>query len=119
MDQEKQDRLIREAKRQARKGVTHAGQLISLGVAWHAGQLWQSTGRRGKNRDTGRLDEEVEHAFEVPLGFLLDRRNAIAAERDFNGQKVPIVEFQYAGFRIWGATAHMLVALGKELRNNS
>ena len=59
---------------------------------------------------------EVEHAFEVPLGFLLDRRNAIAAERDFNGTKVPIVEFHYGGFRIWGATAHMLLSLEKELR---
>ncbi len=58
---------------------------------------------------------EVELAFEVPLTFLLDRRNAIAAERDFNGRKVPIVEFRYDGHRIWGATAHMLVVLREKI----
>ena len=58
---------------------------------------------------------EVEAAFEVPLEFLLDRRNERAAERDFNGQKVPIVEFRYEGYRIWGATAHMLLVLRQKL----
>ena len=70
MDQEKQDRLIEEAKRQAKKGVTHPGQLISLGAAWHAGKLWQATGRRGKNRDTGRLDEEVETLDGTQRGWI-------------------------------------------------
>jgi len=54
---------------------------------------------------------EVEFAFEVPLPFLLERDNARPAERDFNGRKVPIVEFVYEGHRIWGATAHMLLGL--------
>lgn len=58
---------------------------------------------------------EVELAFEVPLAFLLDERNQRAAERDFFGRKVPIVEFLYEGERIWGATAHMLVELRKKL----
>lgn len=63
-----------------------------------------------------RLDtSEVELAFEVPLEFLLDKRNAIAAERNFNGRKVPIVEFRYEGHRIWGATAHMLVVLREKI----
>ena len=58
---------------------------------------------------------EVELAFEVPLDFLLDRRNAIASEREFNGRKVPIVEFRYDGHRIWGATAHMLLVLREKI----
>ena len=58
---------------------------------------------------------EVEFAFEVPLGFLLDKRNARAAEREFGGRKVPIVEYRYEGHRIWGATAHMLMVLREQV----
>jgi len=54
---------------------------------------------------------EVEHAFEVPLSFLLDASNQRQSEREFHGVTVPIVEFNYASMRIWGATASMLVAL--------
>ena len=59
---------------------------------------------------------EVELAFEVPLAFLLDKRNARPAERDFRGRKIAIVEFQYEEHRIWGATAHMLLEFGQKLR---
>ena len=48
---------------------------------------------------------EVAYAFEVPLDFLLDRRNQLAAEREYQGRTLPTVEFHYAGERIWGATA--------------
>ncbi len=54
---------------------------------------------------------EVEHAFEVPLSFLLDEGNQQLSEREIHGVAVPIVEFNYASMRIWGATANMLVAL--------
>jgi len=54
---------------------------------------------------------EVEHAFEVPLSFLLDESNQQLSEREVHGVAVPIVEFNYASMRIWGATANMLVAL--------
>jgi 8-oxo-dGTP pyrophosphatase MutT (NUDIX family) len=54
---------------------------------------------------------EVEYAFEVPLLFLLDKRNQRAAEREFHGKKMPIIEFVYDDKRIWGATAFMLVNL--------
>ena len=53
---------------------------------------------------------EVELAFEVPLPFLLDPANETWSERDIDGVPVPIVEFQYGGQRIWGATASMIVA---------
>ena len=54
---------------------------------------------------------EVEYAFEVPLDFLLDRRNEQALERVYRGRRIPTVEFHYEGERIWGATAHILVEL--------
>lgn len=54
---------------------------------------------------------EVEFAFEVPLGFLFDRRNARASERTYRGRRIPIIEFRFEGHRIWGATAHMLLSL--------
>ena len=56
---------------------------------------------------------EVAYAFEVPLDFLLDARNQQASERDYQGRRIPTVEFHYAGERIWGATAQMLVVLRK------
>ncbi len=58
---------------------------------------------------------EVEYAFEVPLAFLLDSRNERALEREYQGRRVPTVEFHYEGERIWGATAHILVELRKKL----
>jgi 8-oxo-dGTP pyrophosphatase MutT (NUDIX family) len=56
---------------------------------------------------------EVDYAFEVPLAFLLDRRNELACEREWEGQRIPTTEFHYEGRKIWGATAQMLVELRK------
>jgi 8-oxo-dGTP pyrophosphatase MutT (NUDIX family) len=65
---------------------------------------------------TLRIDRtEVEYAFEVPLAFLLDRRNERALQREYMGRRIPTVEFHYGGERIWGATAHILVELRKIL----
>ncbi len=58
---------------------------------------------------------EVEMAFEVPLEFLMDKRNEQHSEREFNGVTMPVVTFHYEGHRIWGATAGMLVTLRKSL----
>jgi 8-oxo-dGTP pyrophosphatase MutT (NUDIX family) len=60
---------------------------------------------------------EVEHAFEVPLAYLLDAANQRASERNFNGMRVPIVEFHFASERIWGATANILLNLRQRLLN--
>ena len=60
---------------------------------------------------------EVEHAFEVPLAYLLDAANQRASERNFNGMRVPIVEFHFASERIWGATANILLNLRERLLN--
>jgi 8-oxo-dGTP pyrophosphatase MutT (NUDIX family) len=58
---------------------------------------------------------EVEHAFEVPLAYLLDAANQRASERNFSGMRVPIVEFHFASQRIWGATANILLKLRERL----
>jgi 8-oxo-dGTP pyrophosphatase MutT (NUDIX family) len=58
---------------------------------------------------------EVERAFEVPLAYLLDAANQRASEREFNGMRVPIVEFHFASERIWGATANILLNLRQRL----
>lgn len=62
---------------------------------------------------------EVETAFEVPLDYLLDRRNYTRAEREFQGQRFPVVEVNYGGERIWGATAFMLSRFIEIIKNNS
>jgi 8-oxo-dGTP pyrophosphatase MutT (NUDIX family) len=61
---------------------------------------------------------EVASAFEVPLDFLMDRRNEEHSEREFQGITIPVVTFHYDGHRIWGATASMLLTLRRLLVEN-
>jgi 8-oxo-dGTP pyrophosphatase MutT (NUDIX family) len=61
---------------------------------------------------------EVERAFEVPLHYLLDVANQRASEREWNGLRLPIVEFHFAQERIWGATANILLTLRQRLINS-
>lgn len=66
-----------------------------------------------------RLDRtEVEYAFEVPLKFLLDQRNQLMVEREVDGRSALMVEYHYAGQRIWGATAFIILQLIKILKIN-
>jgi 8-oxo-dGTP pyrophosphatase MutT (NUDIX family) len=58
---------------------------------------------------------EVQHAFEVPLAFLLDPANARHSTREVSGVQLPVVEFHYAGERIWGATATIVMGLRRIL----
>jgi 8-oxo-dGTP pyrophosphatase MutT (NUDIX family) len=60
---------------------------------------------------------EVKSAFEVPLPFLLEEANQQHSEREFEGVMVPIAEFNYGQYRIWGATAAMLIEFRKVLLN--
>ncbi|MBT8077180.1 MAG: CoA pyrophosphatase [Gammaproteobacteria bacterium] len=59
---------------------------------------------------------EVDEAFEVPLDFLLDASNQRHSEREFGGARVPIIEYRYETWRIWGATAMMLAELRRKLQ---
>jgi hypothetical protein len=60
--------------------------------------------------------KEVEFAFEVPLSFLLQPHNQQLVSRELHGKTFPMVEFHYAGHRIWGATAMMILEFIKVLK---
>ncbi len=65
-----------------------------------------------------RLDRtEVEDAFEVPLEFVLDRRNHLPRARSVAGVEVLTHEIPYQGRHIWGATASMLISFGRMLQD--
>jgi 8-oxo-dGTP pyrophosphatase MutT (NUDIX family) len=61
-------------------------------------------------------EEEVEAIFEPPLSFLLDPANHQSRTLDWNGEQRRYVEMHWGGFRIWGATAAMLVNLSRRLQ---
>lgn len=60
---------------------------------------------------------EVDEVFEVPFDFLMDARNARALEIDYRGARRALVEFQFGAYRIWGATAAMLVNLRRRMED--
>jgi 8-oxo-dGTP pyrophosphatase MutT (NUDIX family) len=53
--------------------------------------------------------DEVASVFEVPLDFILDAANTTSTYRDRLGTRFRTYELQHGGFRIWGATAAILV----------
>jgi 8-oxo-dGTP pyrophosphatase MutT (NUDIX family) len=52
---------------------------------------------------------EVASVFEVPLDFILEPANVFATWRERLGTRFRTYELHYGGFRIWGATAAILV----------
>ena len=58
---------------------------------------------------------EVAEAFEVPLAFILDRRNHQRVERESGGRRRCFFVLPYEGRNIWGATAGILVNLAEVL----
>src|SRR5262249_50011042 len=58
---------------------------------------------------------EVAEAFEVPLAFILDRRNHQRIERDMGAHSRSYYVLPYDGRNIWGATAGILVNLAEVL----
>jgi 8-oxo-dGTP pyrophosphatase MutT (NUDIX family) len=58
---------------------------------------------------------EVAEAFEVPLAFILDRRNHQRVERESGGQRRCFFVLPYESRNIWGATAGILVNLAEVL----
>lgn len=58
---------------------------------------------------------EVAEAFEVPLSYVLDRRNHNRQERESAGRMRVFYVLPYEGRNIWGATAGMLVNLAEVL----
>lgn len=60
-------------------------------------------------------EAEVEAIFEAPLAFVLDEANHALQKVDWNGTERHYYEMYWGGFRIWGATAAMLVNLSRRL----
>ncbi len=58
---------------------------------------------------------EVAEVFEVPLDFLIDRRNHQRHERVAGGRRRSFYAMPYDRFYIWGATAGMIVNLADVL----
>jgi len=58
---------------------------------------------------------EVAEAFEVPLSYILDRRNHQRIERESAGRRRAFFVLPYEGRNIWGATAGILVNLAEVL----
>jgi 8-oxo-dGTP pyrophosphatase MutT (NUDIX family) len=54
--------------------------------------------------------EEVAGVFEVPLEFILDPRNTVETFRERLGTRFRTHELHHGGYRIWGATAAILVS---------
>lgn len=59
---------------------------------------------------------EVAELFEAPLALFLEQANEHGFELLFQGRPRQLVEFQWREFRIWGATATMLINLRQRLR---
>jgi 8-oxo-dGTP pyrophosphatase MutT (NUDIX family) len=58
---------------------------------------------------------EVKTAFEVPLDYLLDEKNQVHSQREYEGHTFPMISFNFGDQVIWGATAGILLSLRKEL----
>lgn len=60
--------------------------------------------------------DEVEAIFEAPLAYVLDAANHAQRALDWHGTTRHYYEMHWDGFRIWGATAAMLVNLSRRLQ---
>ncbi len=60
-------------------------------------------------------DAEVAAVFEVPLAHLLEPANFVEQAVEWQGQERHYFEIIWDGHRIWGATAAMIVNLGRRL----
>lgn len=58
---------------------------------------------------------EVAEIFEIPLAWVLDPANRRRVSIRWHGRERDGIEFQYGAYRIWGATAAMLLNLGQRL----
>ena len=58
---------------------------------------------------------EVDAVFEVPLDFFLDPANHTMDSAEWQGQVRHYYDMPWEGYRIWGATAGMLVNLHQKL----
>ncbi len=62
---------------------------------------------------------EVAAIFEAPLSYLLEVQHQVVRTVEWRGQKRCYYEIEWQGRRIWGATAAMIVNLGRRLALSS
>jgi 8-oxo-dGTP pyrophosphatase MutT (NUDIX family) len=60
-------------------------------------------------------EAEVSGIFEVPLSHLFETANHVAHSTMYQGELMKYHEIQWQDYRIWGATAGMIVKLGRRL----
>lgn len=60
-------------------------------------------------------EDEVAEVFSVPLAFILDKNNHQLIPRNINGQTFSYYQIEYNHYKIWGATAQMIVRLSERL----
>ena len=84
--------------------VTRSGYVMTPVVCW-AGPVAGFAGS----------EPEVAAVFEVPLAFLLDAANHAKGHATWRGRERHYYEIWFEGWRIWGATAAMLVNLSRRL----
>lgn len=58
---------------------------------------------------------EVAAIFEVPFAYLIEPRHQIERSVEWRGSRRSYYEIEWNGHRIWGATAAMIVNLGRRL----
>ena len=51
---------------------------------------------------------EVDAAFAVPVDFLADHSNRRVRDRQIGARRFDMPEWEFDGYRIWGATAMMI-----------
>jgi 8-oxo-dGTP pyrophosphatase MutT (NUDIX family) len=59
---------------------------------------------------------EVADIFEVPMAFALERANQVRKSAEFSGTTRHFYEILWQEWRIWGATAAMIVNLSRWMR---
>lgn len=62
---------------------------------------------------------EVADVFEVPLDYLMARENLRQVELDYRGRPRSVLEYDWPGQRIWGATAAILYNLREKLEGRA
>ena len=62
---------------------------------------------------------EVADVFEVPLDYLMARENLRRVELDYRGRSRSVLEYDWPGQRIWGATAAILYNLREKLEGRA
>lgn len=61
-------------------------------------------------------EDEVAELFEAPLAYLMDRSNQNRRTMLFDGRERHYYEINWKNYRIWGATAAMIVNLSYRLK---